>query len=264
MNNIKISDINFDSLEKINNAGTKSTIYKYENKCLKILDGLYPTEKLILHYKFLDLEGINIDGVLMPEELIIDNGILCGYTMNYFNNTKSLNSYFLDCKYINSNDVFKITRKVCKILKSIHDKEIIYQDLSFDNILINNEGKIMFCDIDECNYKNYNAPFVSLLLKRLICGYRNENINISKNSDRVSIFISLFYSIYLKEIQFLTVDEYNLLSNDVNLLKSMKKYIDILLDKENEVPDIPYVDELLTINDNYIINRNLFKKNNHC
>lgn len=260
MNIIKISDIDLNSLDKIKNQGTKSTIYKYENKCIKMLDGLYPTEKLILYYKFLSMEGIKIDGLLMPDDLIIDNNNLCGYTMDFFDCSESLNSYFTKSRYINCNEVFKIVQEVCKILKNVHKNEIIYQDLSFDNILINREKKIMFCDIDGCKYKNYNAPFVSILLNRLICDYRNEDINVSKNLDKVSIFISLLYSIYLKEIQFLTESDYNILVNSIHPLDNMKKYVDILLDKNKMIPNIPYVDELLNYSTNYIIDRNLLIK----
>ena len=39
--------------------------------------------------KFIDMDGIIIDGILLPKELIIDDYKLVGYTMDYF---KDLNT----------------------------------------------------------------------------------------------------------------------------------------------------------------------------
>lgn len=45
MEMIKYIDIDFNSLEKLKSQGTKATLYKNDNECIKILDGLYDAEK---------------------------------------------------------------------------------------------------------------------------------------------------------------------------------------------------------------------------
>ena len=40
-----------------------------------------------IYKKFIDLDGIKIENVLLPKELIVKDGKLYGYTMDYFNNS---------------------------------------------------------------------------------------------------------------------------------------------------------------------------------
>lgn len=114
----------------------------------------------------------------------------------------------------------------------------------------------MFSDIDSCCYKNYNSPFTSYLLMNFINNYRKESINISENLDRISMIISMFYLIYQKEIQKISQKEYNFLSNFLNTLENSKIYINTLLNKNEPIPTIPYLDELIDDYDDYIIDRN--------
>lgn len=51
MEKIYLSDLNFSSLKKFKNQGTKSTMYHSDDSCIKILDKLYPEEKSILYRK---------------------------------------------------------------------------------------------------------------------------------------------------------------------------------------------------------------------
>ncbi len=75
MEEIKSNEIDLFALQKLQSQGTKSTIYTDRDICYKFLDGLYPNEKIDLHRKFLDMDGIKINNVLLPQDLIIENGI---------------------------------------------------------------------------------------------------------------------------------------------------------------------------------------------
>ena len=70
MEQIKLNDINFHSLQKLKHQGTKATLYRDGNVCFKILDGLYDDEKELLYKKLLDMDGIRINNVLLPKKLI--------------------------------------------------------------------------------------------------------------------------------------------------------------------------------------------------
>ena len=118
MEQIKLNDINFHSLQKLKQQGTKAKLYKDGNVCFKILDGLYDDEKESLYKKFLDMNGIRIDNVLLPKELIVKDGKLQGYTMDYFPNSIPLSDRF-SVRYVDS-----------KILRTIHNNDTIsIQDL---------------------------------------------------------------------------------------------------------------------------------------
>ncbi len=256
MNKINLNDINLQAFKKTKYQGPNSTVYENKDICIKILNGLYPNEKEILYNKFIDMENIKIDGVLLPIDLIMKDNTLYGYTMHNFKNSTTLNIFFTRNRFTNCSDIFKAIKKASIILKNIHNNGIIYKDLSFDNILIDKNDNIMFSDIDSCCYKNYNSPFTSYLLMNFINNYRKESINISENLDRISMIISMFYLIYQKEIQKISQKEYNFLSNFLNTLENSKIYINALLNKNEPIPTIPYLDELIDDYDDYIIDRN--------
>lgn len=256
MDKIRLNDIDLSSLKKSKIQGTKSTVYENGDECIKILDGLYPDEKLLLYKKLLDMDGITIDGVLMPVSLVMQNDTLCGYVMKNFKNSINLNDCFNNTRYINCADMLRAIKKASLILKDIHSKGIICQDLSFDNILVDHDSNVMICDIDGCQYKEHNSPFVSLLLKRFINDYRKEKIYLSENTDRISMMISMFYLMYLKEVQKLTKKEYHTLSDNIKTLENARKYANILINRNSKIFNIPYLDELIDENDDFVIDRN--------
>lgn len=95
MNKINLNDINLQALKKTQYQGSNSTVYENKDICIKILNGLYPNEKEILYNKFIDMENIKIDGVLLPIDLIMKDNTLYGYTMHNFKNSTTLNIFLL-------------------------------------------------------------------------------------------------------------------------------------------------------------------------
>ena len=184
MNKIKLRDINLMALQKLKHQGTKATLYKSGDTCFKILDGLTDEEKEQLYQKFLDMDVIELDDVLLPRELIMQDGKLQGYTMDYFADAVPLSKAFL-VRYVDCRKLFNYVIKASKTLRMIHSKDIICQDLSFENILVNNKGEIAFCDLDGCHYKEHISPFISALMKRFLIDYRDEKIFVSPNLDRI-------------------------------------------------------------------------------
>lgn len=253
MEQIKLKDINLNSLKKLQQQGTKSTIYRNGTSCIKMLDGFYEEEKDALFKKFLDMEGLEIDNVLLPKELIVSNGKLEGYTMDYFPSV-SLNSKF-EVRQVDTKVLFDYVYKASKILREIHRNGIICQDLSFENILVDDNGNVKFCDLDGCSYKDNVSPFVSLIMKRYFIDYRKEQILLCTNLDRVGMMLSFFYIVYAKELQKLNRKSYSKLAEKSNTLEEMRKYANLLLDRSNPVPAIPYLDELIWLDDDLVYDR---------
>ena len=109
--------------------------------------------------------------------------------------------------------------------------------------------------MDGCSYESHIAPFISMLMKKFFVDYRDERITLSTNLDRISLMISFYHLIYAKELQNLTKREYQKLSKKISTLENTRKYANELVDKTNSIGDIPYLDELIDINDNYIYDR---------
>ena len=254
MDKIKLSDINFSSLQKLQQQGTKATIYKDGHTCFKILDGLYEDEKELLYKKFIDMDGIKIPNVLLPKELIIQDGKLQGYSMDYFRDSIPLSDRFM-IRYVDCKQLFDYVSKVSKVLKQIHENGIICQDLSFENILVDKNGNVAFCDLEGCSFKEHMSPFISILMKRFFIDYRDEKILLSSNLDRISMMLSFYYLIYAKEIQNLTKKQYHKLSDKITTLENSRQYANMLVDRQNQIGEIPYLDELINPNDDYIYDR---------
>lgn len=256
MDKIHLNDLNLSSLEKFKIQGTKSTMYHSDNLCIKILDKLYPDEKATLYKKLLEIDGLVLDDVLLPKELIVEDGKLVGYTMEYFRNSINILDYLTQNRFVNCSDIFSVVKKASLILRHIHENDIICQDLSFDNILIDKDGNIKYSDIDGCAYKDYRSPFMSIILKRFLIDYRRDSFcYVSKNTDRISFMLSFYLVTYLQELQKLSKKKYHSLSDNIKTLENSREYANMLLGCRT-LPEIPYVDELIDDNDDYVIDRN--------
>lgn len=254
MDKIELGDINLLSLRKLQNQGTLSTIYTDGELCYKILDGLHRNEKQDLYKKFLDMAEINIDNVLLPKDLLVEDGLLKGYTMEYFRDSIPLSNKF-STRYFNCKDLFTYVNKASKVLREIHSHGIICQDLSFENILVNREGNIAFCDMDGCRYKDHNSPFISVILKEFLFDYRKSKIFVEEDVDKISMILSLYLLMFDQVLQKITRRQYRSLSNHIHTLENLKQCANMLVDKKCIIRDVPYLDEVIDLADDYEVDR---------
>ncbi len=230
-------------------------MYDAGDICVKIFENIDKEELDKLYRKIREIEGITIDGTIFPIDIILENGILKGFTMEKFENSINLLDYFTCTEKVSCEDIFKAIKKASEILKNIHNHNIIVQDLTFDNILINSEGVIKYSDFDGYAVNNITSPYTSLILKRYIVDYRKDKIEISKSTDRISMMICTFQLLFLKEIQKVSKRSYQKLANNITTIKNLEPYKDMLKDRTHPLKLIPYIDELIDSSDNYIIDR---------
>ncbi len=249
---INYKDINLSSMKSAIIQGTKSSVYINDNECYKILDGLYNDEKKQLLKKFYDMDGIDIENILFPKKIILDNEMLVGYTMDYFPQSINLNDYFTKNRFIDINDIFVATKKVSKILRKAHENRIILQDFSFDNILIDDNKNIKICDIDGCFYNEIKGPCISMIMHHYCNIFPDDYFILNENFDNQSLLLSMLCIIYHKMI--LKINDYDTLSDKINTLKSIRTIVSSLL--KNSKTKVPYLDEIINDNDHFIIDRN--------
>ena len=193
---INFQDINLSSMHLSKTQGTKSTVYIDNDKCYKILDKLYISEKRKLLEKFIDMDGIIINGILFPKELIIEDDRLVGYTMDYFKDSMNLYDFFTRGRFVDINDIFSAVKKASLIVRKAHENGIILQDLSFDNILSNDNLDIKICDIDGCKYKRKMSPFISMIMHNYYDVFMKKPYTVDENFDNQSLLLSMLLSIY--------------------------------------------------------------------
>ena len=85
--------------------------------------------------------------------------------------------------------------------------------------------------MDGCFHGYHQGPFISILLKIFLIDYRQEKIEISENIDRISMMLSFYLLLYLKELQELSKREYNHLLKHVVTLQNMDNYANRLIDR---------------------------------
>ena len=252
MDLINIKELEFDKMKLKPQQGTQSLVYDAGDICIKIFNSLSDEERKKTMKKLQEMDGITIDGVLFPLDLIVENGLLKGYTMHNFKNSINMFDFYGSVKKVNCKNIFNAIKKASEIVRKLHDNNIIVQDLSFDNILVNKDENIVFTDIDSCRYKDYSSPYYSLLLYEYTNGFQNCNFPSSKEVDKLSLILATFQIIFINEIQRVTSRQYNHLSKKLNTLNNMRPYTNLEISSIN---DLPYVDSLLDTNDDYVLNR---------
>ena len=82
-----------------------------------------------------------------------------------------------------------------------------------------------------------------------------EQMILEPNLDRISMMLSFFFLMYAKEIQRLSKKEYHKLSDRIITLDKMKDYANRLVDKKCNIGEIPYLDEIICLDDDKVYDR---------
>lgn len=253
---IKLGDINFNAFEKMCYQGNNSTIYTNGDICIKRLEDLTQEEKVSMKCKLIEMEGVSVADALLPKGLVLDGDILDSIIIANFKNSKNFFERFGRTRYVDCAEMFSAVKKASLILREIHENGMVCQDLTFSNILIDAEGNIKYCDMDSCYYNGIYSPYSSMLLERFMISFRKEKeYRMTKNTDRLSLFLSFIQLLYAKEIQKISSRKYQELSSRLKTLENCKKYFEILVNKRNPIPQIPYMDELIDDDDKGSIDR---------
>lgn len=251
MDKIKLSDVDLSSLRRLDNQGKTSTVYVGNSECIKMLDKLRLSDKQQLLVKLKEMDGLCVDGIIFPKTLIMDKGILVGYITDYFDGD-CLYDYFTKERYVDANDILRATKKASLIVKNAHDKGIILQDISFDNVLIDENGNVRVCDIDSCSYKSNKGHYISGPLNYYYRYVMHKEPIIGENTDRQSMFLTMLVTMYHRNIKGLS--DYDELSQKIVTLKNLRYIVQSMFLASNSW--VPYLDDVIVDNDHFIIDRN--------
>jgi len=150
--------------------------------------------KPITEKRFNELKKLNKSFFLIPQELLLQKGVIIGYTMEFagkefFPLSSCFSKNFCLRMKINNKTRLKIAGKLAEALKIAHKYNIIIGDLNQYNVLVNEWGEIKLIDTD--SYKTPGFPHSGFLLDE-IRDYLYQGI-VSKNSDYFALSVLLFY-----------------------------------------------------------------------
>ena len=140
-------------------AGGEGTVYIQNDIAFKIY---HEIKNMIPMGKFKELNAIKKDNVIKPEKLIFDvknNPI--GYTMKPIYNTVQL-SRVVTTDYQKKNNIshdklIDIIKQIQNTIHSIHEEGCLIVDINDSNILIDENLKVYFIDVDSYQTNNYPA-----------------------------------------------------------------------------------------------------------
>lgn len=255
MDKLYKSDINFDILEKLPNQGTTSIVYrdKESKRCYKIFRDLSCFEKSEIYHKFIEIYDDNIyeEGLLLPEIAIIDESGLLGYVCDYVEDSIDLGTkYETNKNVIDTKTLSNSIKNASLLLEKAHSHNLIIQDLNFENILEDKNKKTYFCDFDQCKYNGYQGEYVSATLGRFT-GFRY--INISKNTDNLSLLLGYLGLLFQKDVRNVSKREYDMLSERLVTLKNIEPYFNILLKDGIAYHGYPYLHDFIDDKDEKIL-----------
>lgn len=100
-----------------------------------------------------------LEHTVMPTATITNNGNLIGYEMTYDREDEALLNAILT-----PDETIACLQETAKILKYYASKDITFGDVKNDNILINNNNQIKFCDIDNMRIGDMQVDIMSYAL----------------------------------------------------------------------------------------------------
>ncbi len=152
--------------------------------------GIKPIDKK----HFDELQNLDKNIFITPDELLYRNNNVAGYTMkfagkDFFALASCFNKSFCKKNNCNQKIKFKIAQNLINAVKSAHKCNIVIGDLNQYNVLVDAKGNIKLIDTD--SYKIPGYTHSGLLLDEIRDYLYNGIVN--KNSDYFALSVLLFY-----------------------------------------------------------------------
>lgn len=249
MNIIRKEDINFDDLKKLKcRANSESDLYLDGELLYKIFKKMTPRELRRKERKIeLLSDGEKIENIILPESKIVNGNLINGYSMDYVKDSLILFEFAKKSK--NINDFLRIVYDVSLTLRKIHNdpRNIIVGDLSFSNIIFDKNLNHYYVDFDGTMIGNIPSERISFLLNDYTVLRGIYRFDVDKNSDMFSLMLCTLHTIFGIEIDKVSMYDYDLVAEKNETLKSIREFVIEMKKKNNYIPKVPYMDEIIKL-----------------
>lgn len=238
------TDVKFENLRLLSDEGSEFVVYYDGNKVYKIFKSDYSLKHKNFN-ELIYLSSIKTSRILMPESVIIENGQLIGYSMQYVKNSRSL----LDDKMKQFIDELIV---ILSDIDLLSDLSIRLVDAKKNNIVYN--GKLYL--IDPGNYFiNYIKDLLDYLDNKSPTEEEKKNIIKSWNYNAFNKLIEEILFIGNKKLDFYLLRkvfeffkkarEDNGFSSNIGVLQ---KYFDLELSVRESIDK--FVKEYIKVDEN--------------
>ena len=69
------------------------------------------------------------------------------------------------------------------------------------------------------------------------------------------MILSFYLILYVELLQKISRRQYDILANNIHTLENLREVFNMLIDKKVKISNIPYLDEVIDLNDNYTVDR---------
>lgn len=255
MKEISINDIDVEKLKKVSTKSTESIVFLDEenNQIYKFFRSYLCSFEILLKRIKLDIlqEKREISEIVIPDAMIMNKSII-GTRESYI---EGLDLVDIKSKYQDAKTILDILLNVSKSIYNIHQNEIVISDLNFGNIRIDNDDNPRFLDILSAEIDNIPSNTISLVLNKYY-KINNQKDIINKNGDKISFMLLIFNLIFDKNMFNISSYEYDKMKEKISFLHNIEDIFYLLTKKQDVIPEIPYLHELVEENKEVYIYEN--------
>lgn len=241
---LDIRDIDFSKLEMLDVLSSEGTLYFDDELFYKLYDNLEDIDNKERKLLLLN-EGINDFDAVIPHILIKNNLMMWGCGMDRVKDAISL------VKYKKSDVFILLLYAVSLSLKKIHNdpRNIVVGDLHFNNILIDKNMKHYFIDFDSCMVDGIAQDRLPTSIMQYVSNRGDFKYKVGSNTDKLCMILSFINSLFGKDIDVLSMDEYDERAEQIYTLQNLREFIIAIKKNLYNIPSVPYLHEVISMRD---------------
>lgn len=244
---IERKDISLDNLRKIKcTTNSEANLYSDGDILYKMYRNVNSKVVQRKMFKLLILnDGDNLKDVVIPDIMILDNSLLYGCGMDYIYDAIPVYKFTEKSKDIYK--FLKLVRNISLSLRKIHNdpRDIVVGDLNFNNIIFDRYMNHYFVDFDSSMVDGINADRIPAILNLYAKRRGNYKFEINQETDRLSMLLSTLYMLFSKQIDYVTMNEYDEKAEKLEILRDMRKMVLEIKSTDFGIPNVPYLDEFI-------------------
>ncbi len=248
MDIINYKDINKEELERLDQRGFGySDIFIKDGEIYKFFNYMSESKAKETEEKLEAVNDLEKDYIVPTKKLIMDNGILKGYTTPF---VEGETLYSL----IRKRDMLKEIQTIINVSKNLEDFHNSkghpnVGDFHFNNIMVDKNGKPLFIDIDSCGINGIKSNGTPTCL----CTYfdfKGKKIEKNANTDRIALMLSIFNRLADRDIFTVSHFAYEDYTGRYPFLNQLYPIYFDLKQKKGSIPEVPYLHKVLKNYDN--------------
>lgn len=245
MEKLEFKNLDLSKLQKLEGVLCSNKLYINNEYLYKIFNLEIVDENQVceIKRKISLFDNVNLDFLVTPEKCFYDVDVLKCVVSKFIKNSETINALVVRKGILYTLDnIIDASKK----LQKLHycGKNIVVGDMHFDNIIVDDKNNVYFIDTEGYGIGDFKPTFIPNVTSSFY-DWMNYRQKRDINMDKVSFLLSFFGVIFEKNIMSIGEYTYDEKSEKLTFLKDLKEVYEDLKYTYHEVPDMPYLYELL-------------------